>query len=46
MPNGVPSARIDGRHRDAAQVEQVDEIGVGAEPAVEPVGSASTCAIV
>ena len=34
-PNGVPSGAHRGRHRKPAQIEQVDEIGVGAEPAVE-----------
>ena len=31
---GRPSLALAGRHGDAAHVEQVDEIGVGAEPAV------------
>ena len=35
MPNGMPSAPHRGRQRQAAEVEQVDEIGVGAEPGVE-----------
>ena len=34
MPNGTPS-RHRGRQRQAAEIEQIDEIGVGAEPAVE-----------
>ena len=35
MPNGMPSGAHRGRHRKPAQIEQVDEVGVGAEPAVE-----------
>ena len=37
-PNGMPSALHRCRHGEAAQVEQVDEVGVGAEPAVESIG--------
>ncbi len=35
MPNGMPSGAHRGRQRQAAEVEQVHKIGVGAEPAVE-----------
>ena len=34
-PNGVPSGRIAAGSGEAAQFEQVDEVRVGAEPAVE-----------
>ena len=35
-PPGRPSARVTRRHGNAAQVEQIDEIGVGAEPGIRP----------
>ena len=35
MPNGMPSGPHRGRHREPAQIEQIDEVGIGAEPAVE-----------
>ena len=42
-PKGRPSARKPAGTASRRQVEQVHEVGVGAELAVEPIGSASTC---
>ena len=40
MPNGTPASVIDGRERKTAKIEQVYEIRIGAEAAVEWIGSA------